>query len=66
MEFLVCKGEYKVQIEFKKEELHTLLVISIQAKTAKGPRHYITEQLPGKSQNSELLRQHLTGESSQI
>lgn len=24
MEFLVCKGEYKVQIEFKKE-LHTLL-----------------------------------------
>ena len=55
MEFLVCKGEYKVQIEFKKEELHTLLVISIQAKTAKGPRHYITEQLPGKSQNSELL-----------
>lgn len=25
MEFLVCKGEYKVQVEFKKEELHTLL-----------------------------------------
>lgn len=25
MEFLVCKGEYKVRTEFKKEELHTLL-----------------------------------------
>lgn len=58
MEFLVCKGEYKVQIEFKKRVTHPFRVISIQAKTAKGPRHYITEQLPGKSQNSELLRQH--------
>lgn len=64
MEFLVCKGEYKVQIEFKR--LHTpFRVISIQAKLLRVHVTGITEQLP-ESQNSELLRQHWTGESSQI
>lgn len=42
MEFLVCKGEYKVRTEFKKRRVtHPFRVISIQAKTAKGPCHYI-------------------------
>lgn len=59
MQFLVCTGEYKVQIEYEKEELHTLLesLVSRQ-KLLRVHVTYITEQLPGKSQNSELLEQY--------